>query len=206
VRIDVVRIRKALTESTARRTELDLELDKRLKKQLQSMIVPERGAIDFGDGEDATLPPSGGRNMMRPPSAAMQMQQVPIIAPLAAETLTQPPLALQTAGLARPELFDPAPPEELSPQSKAPLFVVGGLVLAALIGAILYLVRDTTPTVIELPLPELRPVVIARPPEPTPVPAPVAPAPEPVAVQPEPVAVQPEPAAVKPEPATVIVK
>ena len=199
VRIDVVRIRKGLMDSTARRTELDLEIDKRLKKKLQTMIVPDSGAIDFGDGEDATLPPSSRRNNMRLPPASQQMRQASLIQPLPEETraqafdLTGPvastdvfsPLAGGTGAERLPRATFAAPDDEpeVAPRSKAPLLLIGVVAVVA-IAAFAFSRREVLPSVVELPTPELEaPAPEAK--------APVAP-PEPVAVQPqEPQVVEP---------------
>ncbi len=210
VRIDVVRIRKGLMDSTARRTELDLELDKRLKKQLQTMIVPDSGAIDFGDGEDATLPPSSSKNMRRPPSAAQQMQQqASMIAPLAPDTIARPleelyldatgpsirkdVLSTQSGTERLPRaMFAPTPEEEAPAKSNGPMLIALAVIGVIAFAGILYLTRDTTPTVVELPVPELKPPPReVKPPEPVVV-KPVEP--EPVVAKP----IEPEPVAVEP--------
>jgi serine/threonine-protein kinase len=99
VRVDVVRIRKALADSTARRTELDVELDKRLKKQLQTMVLPDlASSIDLSGGEDATMPPS-----VRPDMRPRQPQQF-----ATSEDVTLPPDS-------RPHLRPQNPPSVISP-------------------------------------------------------------------------------------------
>ncbi len=172
VRIDVVRIKKGLMDSTARRTELDLELDKRLKKQLRTMIVPDNAAaIDFGDGEDATLVPSSRHSLMRPPSAQQQAamgRPPPLDLDATGPSIRIAPFAPVADGQGGTELlpramFAASPSEALEPKSNAPLFAILGVLIALAAAAVLFFSRETPPTVIELPVPELRPAADPQP-------------------------------------------
>ncbi len=178
VRIDVVRIRKSLMDSTARRTELDLEIDKRLKKKLQTMIVPDSGAIDFGDGEDATLPPSA-RHGMRLPSAAEQLQKsappldeldLEATGPAIPKNAFANPIDTQSGTERLPRaMFAPLPDEPPPAKSKGPMIAALAVFVVLAFAGFLYLFRDRPPTVVELPVPEQPAPVVVTPAPPEPV-------------------------------------
>jgi serine/threonine protein kinase len=140
VRVDVVRIRKALSDSTARRTELDLEIDKRLKKRLKAMVLPDNArALDLGDGDDATLPPSV-RGDVRPLEA--ETRALPAL----------PPEAFSSDTTAKSEVIAPPPPEVSN--SRLPTLMIAAAAAVVLVaGVIAYSQRTVPPDVVEIPLP-----------------------------------------------------
>ncbi len=114
VRIDVVRIRSGLMESTARRPELG---------KLQTVIIPNATA--------SALPRFARSEAL-------------------SETLHLPRAISSASAQA-----------ELAPRSKAPLLATVALGMIAAVVAVFYFQPQTSPTVIALPVPNLRP--LARP-------------------------------------------
>ncbi len=140
VRGEVKRIRKALMDSTATRTELDLEVDKRLKQRLQTMIVPDHGAIDLGDGEDVTLPPATRQSRSRLPPVEFPAPVDLDATHAMSKADFDVPGAADLAGTERLSrtLFSASPPDGPGLKNKKPLWIIVTLVLLGAIAVFLY--------------------------------------------------------------------